>query len=64
MLKAILLRKKITDAKSELATLEAKDYEARESELAKAIDEATTPDERTALLARLAEYTLETTAKR
>jgi HK97 family phage major capsid protein len=49
MLKAILLRKKITDAKSELATLEAKDYEARESELAKAIDEATTPDERTAV---------------
>lgn len=49
MLKAILLRKKITDAKSELATLEAKDYEARESELAQAIDEATTPDERTAV---------------
>lgn len=49
MLKAILLRKKITDAKSELAAIESKDIETRESEIAKAIDEATTPDERSAV---------------
>lgn len=49
MLKAILLRKKITDAKNELAAIESKDVKTRESELAKAIDEATTPDERAAV---------------
>ena len=49
MLKAILLRKKITDAKNELAAIESKDIKTRESELAKAIDEATTPDERAAV---------------
>ena len=49
MLKAILLRKKITDAKAELAAIESKDLKTRESEIAKAIDEATTPDERSAV---------------
>lgn len=49
MLKAILLRKKITDATNELAAIESKDVKTRESELAKAIDEATTPDERAAV---------------
>lgn len=49
MLKAILLRKKITDATNELTAIESKDVKTRESELAKAIDEATTPDERAAV---------------
>ena len=49
MLKAIMLRKKITDAKAELAAIEGKDYDARESEIAKAIEEATTPTEREAV---------------
>lgn len=49
MLKAILLRKKLADANGELAALTGKDYATRESELASAIDEATTPDERKAV---------------
>ena len=49
MLKAILLRKKITDAKSELAAIEGKDLEAREAEIESAINEAQTPDEREAV---------------
>ena len=49
MLKAIMLRKKITDAKAELAAIEGKDYAARESEIASAIEEATTPTERDAV---------------
>ena len=49
MLKAILLRKRLADANGELAALTGKDYATRESELASAIDEATTPDERKAV---------------
>ena len=49
MLKAILLRKKLADANSELAAITGKDYAARESELASAIEEAKTPDERKAV---------------
>lgn len=49
MLKAILLRKKITDAQSELAAIEGKDLEAREAEIESAINEAQTPDEREAV---------------
>lgn len=59
MLKAILLRKKITDAKSELAAIESKDIETRESEIAKAIDEATTPDERSAVEAAIEAFETE-----
>lgn len=49
MLKAILLRKKITDAKSALEAIEGKDLEAREAEIESAINEAQTPDEREAV---------------
>ena len=59
MLKAILLRKKITDAKAELSAIEGKDYAARESEIASAIEEATTPAEREAVESSIADFETE-----
>ena len=53
MLKALMLRKQITDAKAELAAIGGKDYAARESEIAKSIDEVTTPAEREAVEAAI-----------
>lgn len=49
MLKALMLRKRLTDAKAELDAINGKDYAARESEIAGAIEEATTPAEREAV---------------
>lgn len=50
-LKALMLRKKIDDAKKALAAVEEsmKDFEAREAEIAKAIEEAETDEERSAV---------------
>lgn len=59
MLKALMLRKKITDAKAELATINGKDYAARESEIAKSIDEVTTPAEREAVEAAIEAFETE-----
>ena len=48
-LKALMLKKKITDKRAELEALQAKDseFEAREAELEKSIEEAGTDEERT-----------------
>lgn len=59
MLKAILLRKKITDAKSALEAIEGKDLEAREAEIESAINEAQTPDEREAVESAIEAYEAE-----
>lgn len=59
MLKALLLRKQITDAKAELAAINGKDYAARESEIAKSIDEVTTPAEREAVEAAIEAFETE-----
>lgn len=59
MLKAILLRKKITDAKSALEAIEGKDLEAREREIESAINEAQTPDEREAVEAEIDSFETE-----
>lgn len=59
MLKALMLRKQITDAKAELAAINGKDYAARESEIAKSIDEVTTPAEREAVEAAIEAFETE-----
>lgn len=59
MLKAIMLRKKLTDARAELDVINGKDYEAREAEIAKAIEEATTPTERDAVESSIEEFETE-----
>lgn len=48
-LKALMIKKKITDKRAELENLQAKDseFEAREAELEKSIEEASTDEERT-----------------
>ena len=48
-LKALMLKKKIDQRKKALEELKSKDMEARESELAKAIEEATTDEEMNAV---------------
>lgn len=48
-IKALLLRKKISDTQKALEELRAVDFEAREAEIAKAIEEAETEEERTAV---------------
>lgn len=48
-IKALLLRKKISDAQKALEELRAVDFEAREAEIAKAIEEAATEEERAAV---------------
>ena len=49
-LKALMLRKKIDDKKKELEALRASNnFEQREAELAKAIEEATTEEEKAAV---------------
>ena len=50
-LKAIMLRKKLNDAQKALEALRAKDaeFEKREAELEKSIDETTTQEERDAV---------------
>lgn len=59
MLKALMLRKQITDAKAELDAISGKDYAARESEIAKSIDEVTTPAEREAVEAAIEAFETE-----
>ena len=59
MLKALMLRKQITDAKAELDAINGKDYAARESEIAKSIDEVTTPAEREAVEAAIEAFETE-----
>lgn len=50
-LKVLMLRKRLNDTKKELETLRAKDaeFERRETDLAKSIEEASTEEERTAV---------------
>ena len=50
-LKALMLRKKINEAKKSLDELRTKDadFEVREKDLAKSIEEAATDEERTAV---------------
>ena len=48
-LKALMLRKRLDQKKKELADLRAKDFEAREAELAQAIEKAETDEERSAV---------------
>ena len=57
-LKALMLRKKISDAKKQLDAVTAKkaELESREAELEKSIDEATTDEEREAVEAGIADY--------
>lgn len=60
-LKALMLRKKISDARKQLDGLRAKDteFETREAELTKSIDEAETEEERTAVEEEIAKYEAE-----
>ena len=57
-LKALMLRKKIDDAKKALAAVEEsmKDFEAREAEIAKAIEEAETDEERSAVEEEITQF--------
>ena len=60
-LKALMLRKKITDKKKELETLRQKDqeFEQREAELAKSIDEASTDEERSVVESEVEKFDAE-----
>ena len=60
-LKALMLRKKISDAKKQLDGLRAKDndFVTREAELEKSIDEAETEEERAAVEEEIAKYEAE-----
>lgn len=57
-LKALMIRKRLNDARKALETLRAKDaeFETREADLAKAIDEAETEEERSAVEAEIDQY--------
>ena len=58
-LKALMLRKKISDLQKALEELRAVDFEAREAELAKAIEEAATDEERAAVEEAVTAYDAE-----
>lgn len=57
-LKALMIRKRLNDARKALDALRAKDaeFETREAELTKAIDEAETEEERSAVEAEIDQY--------
>lgn len=57
-LKALMIRKRLNDARKALEALRAKDadFETREAELTKAIDEAETEEERSAVEAEIDQY--------
>ena len=63
-LKVLMLRKRLNDTKKELETLRAKDaeFESREADLAKSIEEASTEEERTAVEEAVTQFEADKTA--